>query len=78
MRMYAIKKENVDVAVVRANTPNQALNIYARRTKTEIDARCIDATDVYDLVVKGGLPVYEPENNSADPDAGKDDGGQAG
>lgn len=59
--MYVIEKDQKDVAAVRANTPAQAMNIFARRTKTGVVARCIDADEFYTAVVQNNLPVYEPE-----------------
>lgn len=61
MRMYAIKKDGKALCVCKANTKEQALNIYARRKREEVEPELMGAAEVFDLCVKEGLSVYEPE-----------------
>jgi len=74
MRMYGIRTKGVNstaVAVVKANTPAQATNVYARRVRNEVEATVLKPEDVYELCVKGGLPLHEPEAGEAESEAGE-------
>lgn len=63
MRMYGVKHKDTNqvVAVVKANTSAQAVNVLIRREKTKLDASVLKPEDVYEHCVKGSLPLIEPE-----------------